>query len=338
MHNTNRPEYIIVVGASAGGLNALTELVGHLKPDLNIAVFIVMHIASTSVSDFLVLRLQPHTLLKCVIAEDGMPVEQGHIYIGSSAGHLLIKENNIQIGRGPEENRWKPSIDVLFRSAAAAWSSRVIGIVLTGLLDDGTTGMIALKKSGAVCIVQDPNEAEYPDMPLSVLGAIEVDYCVPLAEIGNKITTLVSSPLRDRIPAPQEVLIEAEIAFNVVSGYSNVEKLGQKSHFACPDCGGGLWHVDEDAKIDRYRCHIGHAYTESDLALKQNEVLESTLWVALRMMEERKTLLNKMEKRNLESGFKLGAANYKKKITELDVHIEKLKEVLFATQDIKEAV
>ncbi|CAM3410190.1 chemotaxis protein CheB [Aequorivita lipolytica] len=237
------PKFIIVVGTSAGGMNALIELVSQLKENMDAAFFIVMHLSRTSISDFLVHRLQPHTSLKCEVAEDAS-IEKGHIYVAAPNQHLLVKKNKIILGRGPEENRWRPSIDVLFRSAAAAYSTRVIGIVLTGSLDDGTTGMLAIKRSGGTCMVQDPNEAEYPDMPLSVLNNMEVDYCMPLHQMGETIFEITQTN-PEEIAAPQDVIIESEIAERVVVDYEHVKQIGEKSIYACPDCGGGLWDIPQ---------------------------------------------------------------------------------------------
>ncbi|MDZ4807760.1 MAG: chemotaxis protein CheB [Bacteroidota bacterium] len=327
------PKFIIVVGTSAGGMNALIELVSHLKENIDAAYFIVMHLSRTSISDFLVHRLQPHTFLKCVLAKEDTGIEKGHIYVTSPNQHLLVRKNTIILGRGPEENRWRPSIDVLFRSAAAAYSTRVIGVVLTGSLDDGTTGMLAIKRSGGTCIVQDPNEAEYPDMPLSVLNNMEVDYCIPLHQMGDTIFEITKSN-PEEIAAPQDVIIESEIAERVVVDYGNVKQLGDKSIYACPDCGGGLWYISkQNGKPDRYRCHIGHSYSEKDLVVKQGEILESTLWIALRIMEERRNLLKKMEDDNNKKGLSKMAASYQEKGDDIQFHVDKMKEILFATQN-----
>lgn len=295
----NNPKFVIVVGTSAGGLNALAELVGQLKKGMDAAVFIVMHLSRTSISNFLLHHLQPHTQYTCRVATDGLSINRGEIYIAPPNCHLLIKKNTIVLGRGPEENRWKPSIDVLFRSAAVSYNTRAIGIILTGMLDDGTAGMVAIKRSGGICIIQDPNEAEYPDMPLSVLNSIEADYCIRLADMG-KIISDITNTIPEERPVPNDVLIESEIAERVVIDYNNIKKIGEQSIYACPDCGGGLWKITNDngnqENDSRYRCHIGHAYTEKDLIIKQAEVFESTLWVALRIMEERRNLLAKMER------------------------------------------
>jgi len=326
------PKFIIVAGASAGGMNALVELVSQLKVDMDAAVFIVMHLSRTSISDFLVHRLQPYTSLKCEVAKEGLPIEKGHIYVAAPNHHLLVKKDKIILGRGPEENRWRPSIDVLFRSAAAAYSTRAIGIILTGSLDDGTSGMLAIKRSGGIAIVQDPNEAEYPDMPLSVVENMEVDYCISLANMGRTIEDILQTNPSE-IPAPADVIIESEIAERVVVDYDSVRKIAEKSIYACPDCGGGLWSINkESGKPDRYRCHIGHSYSEKDLVVKQGEILESTLWIALRIMEERRTLFKKMEDDNLRKGLTRMAITYQEKGKEIQFHVNKMKEILFASQ------
>ena len=331
----NKPKFVIVVGASAGGLNALSEFTAQLKPRMNAAVFIVMHLSRTSISDFLMLQLQKFTSLPCEVATDGAEIETGHIYIAPPNAHLLIKKGIIILGYGPQENRWRPSIDVLFRSAAAAYNTRAIGVILTGLLDDGTTGMLAIKRSGGTCIVQDPNDAEYPDMPLSVLKNMEVDYCISLVSMGEVIEGITLTTPEEKT-APKEVIIESQIAERVVVDYDSVSQLGEKSIFACPDCGGGLWKINKSTdgieRVDRYRCHIGHSYSENDLVIKQSEKFESTLWTALRIMEERKTLLKKMEDDNSKRGFSKFAKSYKEKVDKIKIHIDKMKEVLFDSE------
>jgi two-component system, chemotaxis family, protein-glutamate methylesterase/glutaminase len=331
------PKFVIVVGASAGGLTALSELVSQFKPGMDAAVFIVMHLSRTSISDFLMHRLQLVTELQCAAATEGAFIKKDHIYIAKPNLHLLVKKEIIMLGRGPEENRWRPSIDVLFRSAAAAYSTRTIGVILTGSLDDGTTGMLAIKRSGGTCIVQDPNEAEYPDMPLSVLNNMEVDFSIPLSDMGEVILNITKTSPEEK-PAPEDVIIESQIAERVVVDYENVRQLGEKSIYACPDCGGGLWNINKggegQGKMDRYRCHIGHSYSEKDLVVKQGEILESTLWTALRIMEERKTLLRKMEIDHTKRGFSTLAKSYKEKADNIQGHVDKMKEVLFASQKL----
>jgi two-component system, chemotaxis family, protein-glutamate methylesterase/glutaminase len=334
-NHPEEPDHIVVIGSSAGGLNALYELVSQFNPEWNAAFFIVLHLSRKGISDFLVHRLQQQTSLHCVRSTGGQKIEKGNIYVATPNLHLLVAKGTIKIGHGPEENRWRPSIDVLFRSAAAAYDSRVTGILLTGLLDDGTSGMWAIKRAGGTLIVQDPNEAEYPDMPLSVLNRMEVDYCLSLSEMGNALDEIFRTKEFNDDPIPRDILAEAEIAERMATGIEVVSKLGEKSFYSCPDCGGMLFLV-ENGKINRYRCHIGHSYSEADLATKQEEALDSTLWVALRMMEERKNLLTKMENDARLKGFSRFATQHQEKAAELQQHIENMKEMLQITNSEEE--
>jgi two-component system chemotaxis response regulator CheB len=262
---------------------------------LDTAYCIVLHLSRKGIGDFVIHTLQKVTSLHCTLAKDGDAAERDHIYVARPNQHMLLKNNKFLLGAGPEENRWRPSIDVLFRSAAVAYSSHAIGVILSGLLDDGTSGMRAIKRSGGKCIVQDPDEAEYPDMPVSVINHMEADHVATLVEIGPIIADIIEHTKGDKKPAPEDVITESKIAETTAVGIDDVSKLNvEQSIFACPDCGGGLWNVKNDV-IKRYRCHIGHAYTERDLILKQAEAAGTALWVALRMMEERKHFLRKME-------------------------------------------
>ena len=327
----NEPKHIIVIGTSAGGLNALNELVNQFKEDWNAAFFIVLHLSRKGISDFLVHRLQQYTTLKCVMATENGLIKKGHIYIAMPNLHLVLKKGVTKLGHGPEENRWRPSVDVLFRSAAAAYDGCVTGIILTGLLDDGTSGMWAIKRSGGTCIVQDPNEAEYPDMPISVLNKMEVDYCVALSEMGAVLDDIITKKEIVNSPIPQDVQTEAEIAEKMATGIDIVNPMGENTVYSCPDCGGNLWLI-ENGKINKYRCHIGHSYSELDLQTKQAKNVEATLWVALRMMEERKNLLKRMEAQSMERGYHRFAKEHYEKANELQEHINKLKEILFMFQ------
>ncbi|MFL5742685.1 MAG: chemotaxis protein CheB [Flavisolibacter sp.] len=326
---------IVVIGASAGGLTALTELVSQLKKEWNAAYCIVLHLSRKGISDYLVYRLQEFTELHCVRATEGLSIKRGHIYVAMPNFHLLVKKDEVKLGHGPAENRWRPSIDVLFRSAAAAYGNRTVGIILTGLLDDGVSGMSAIKRSGGTLIVQDPNEAEYPDMPLSVLSRMEVDHCVLLSLMGTVVQETLEMEKKEPNEIPHDVVAEAQIAEQMASGIDLVSNLGENSVYTCPDCGGVLFQV-EQGKLNRFRCNTGHVYAQDDLEIKQTERLEETLWVALRMMEERRNLLQKMEQQMMERGFARLAREHKKKLEELHNHIEKLKQILYMTQNNNE--
>ena len=189
---------IIVIGASAGGYNAITKLVSKLPGDRQVAIFVVMHMAKTSSPSIFKEHLEKNTQYKCHIPADKEEIQSGCIYIAQPDLHMLIKPGRIHLVRGEKENHWRPSIDVLFRSAAASYGSCVTGIILSGMMDDGTSGMSAIKKSGGICIVQEPSEAEFSDMPLNVLNHVEVDHRVPIDDMGYILDDILSKPFKRR--------------------------------------------------------------------------------------------------------------------------------------------
>jgi len=319
--------FVVGIGASAGGINAINELISQLPHDLNAAVFIVLHLSKVAMPELFVERLKRNTKLTCKIAIDNDKIEPGTVYLAAPDSHLLVKNDRIILGRGPEENRFRPSIDVLFRAIAAAYGETSIGIILTGFLNDGTVGMNAIKQSGGYAIVQDPNEAEYPDMPLSVLETMEADYCVSLKKMGEIISRIISNAKIKGIPPPETVVMESKLSEKAATSIDKVRKLGQKSLYSCPDCGGPLWTISKP--VLHYRCHIGHSYSEKDLLYKQAESVEHTLWVSVRMMEERKVLLLKNARTYNEKGLEILSTQYIERAKQIETHIEKLKELLF---------
>jgi two-component system, chemotaxis family, protein-glutamate methylesterase/glutaminase len=245
---------------------------------------------------------------------------------------MVLAEDTIVIGKGAPENRWRPSINNLFRSAAASYNSRVIGIILTGLLDDGTAGMSAIKRSGGICVVQNPDEADYPDMPLSVLDNVPVDFTESLAGMGELLREIISST--DPVPAevPADVALEAQIDRRVSTRIDDLSSL-PKAEFNCPDCGGGLWMTQKDHPT-HYRCHVGHSYTDRELLIRLSEVMESTLWTSLRMMEERRSLLMKLHEKDRQRGYHSTAALHLQKAQEMEVHIDNLKQMLYKAAEV----
>jgi len=270
--------------------------------------------------------------MPCQMAVNGEIIKTGNIYIARPNQHLLIKEDCFILVGAPKGNRFRPSIDILFRSAAVAYSSHTIGIILSGMLDDGIIGMSAIKRSGGFCIVQDPNEAEYPDMPLSVINNMEVDHVASLKEMGKLIVPIIKPKKGKKAVVPEDVIAESGIAETTAVRIEDIEKIGDVSAFACPDCGGNLWTVKGDV-VKRYRFHIGHSYTEKDLVIKQAETASNTLWVALLMMEERKHLLKKMQMETEKKEYKTLAANHIQRHDEMEKHITTLKKILFDLQN-----
>jgi two-component system, chemotaxis family, protein-glutamate methylesterase/glutaminase len=320
-------EYVVVIGASAGGFSPLYELIGQLKPDTNAAFLIVLHLSYRSIGGYLAYKLQEHTRLKCVLAMDDLPLKRGYIYVAVPNHHLLVMKDHMKLGSGPHENRWRPSIDVLFRTAATAYTTRVIGIVMTGLLNDGTSGMSAIKRCGGVTIVQDPNEAEYPDMPLSVIKSMEVDYCVPVAEMGRIIESITSKHPGEEKRPPDDLLAEHEMYNKMITSVKSSEPWGANTSYTCPDCGGVLFRHEQDS-IVKMKCHTGHSFSLRDLMLKQSEELESSLWYAIRSLEQKKDLLESLCDKYEKTGGKRFAENYKKRINEINTHLKNLKSIL----------
>ena len=286
---------IIVVGTSDGGLEALDQFVGALPTDLAASIFIVQHMAPHNSGEPLLRRLSRHKAFQPDLAVDGQRFKPGRIYIAPPDSHLLVKATKMLVTKGASENRHRPGIDPLFRSAAVAHGPRVIGIVLTGMLDDGTAGLAAIKRCGGVTVVQDPRDAAYSGMPLSALDNSHVDSCVSLADMGRLVTMLVSQRPGRRKAVPPEIRTEAAIAERVLSDVSQVNGLGDQVPYNCPGCGGVLWEMDSEGD-KRYRCHTGHSYTGPTLLASQSEKIEEMLWISLRMFEERKNLLMSMSR------------------------------------------
>jgi two-component system chemotaxis response regulator CheB len=318
---------IIVIGASAGGIPAIKTLLTDLPPDLKAAVFVVLHVSSRSSGWNLAKIFQKHTTLVCKPGTDGELIEPGYLYIAPPNHHMMLKNGKVSTNQGTRENKYRPSIDVLFRSAAVAYGVQVVGIVLTGLLEDGTSGMSAIKRCGGTCIVQEPDDAEYSDMPQSVLNKIRVDHQVPLTEMGALLKTILHKPLAKRVPVPRELQVEADITEKMMTTINDLKEIGIKSDFVCPDCGGSLYAIKNDP-APRYRCHTGHVYTQNTLYDVQGLHLEESVWISIRMLEERYNLLLLMATNAKESGMDEIAGSNISRAAEMEKHIERLKVVL----------
>jgi two-component system, chemotaxis family, protein-glutamate methylesterase/glutaminase len=333
----------IVIGASAGGVQALTTLVADLSPSLSAAVFIVLHI-SAKVPSYLPDILARESKLSVAHAVDGKPILPGHVYVAPPDHHLIIEDQNVRLVRGPKENLHRPSIDALFRSAARWAGPRVIGVVLTGALDDGKVGMRAVKQRGGMTIVQDPFEAPFPSMPMSVLQEIKVDYSLPLREIAPLLNILTRevAPEKERYSVPDEVEIESRIAEQNMEGdelIASVERLGKVSRLTCPDCHGALWEINDES-ILRYRCHVGHAYSAEALSEGQSDTLEMALWSAVRALEEKVVLAKRIVERARKANHQRAAVIFERRAREAEEHGSMIRQVLLSgeTEDFNEPV
>lgn len=223
----------------------------------------------------------------------------GRIYVAPPDYHLLVKPGYVSLVRGPRENNHRPAIDPLFRSAARAYGGQVIGVLLTGVLDDGTAGLQAVKMRGGTAIVQSPEDAVYPGMPRSAIENVnDIDYILPLSEIPQVLIELVNTPVeaKEENPVSHQMEIETDLADMDMESLNNNDRAGKPSTFGCPDCGGTLWELEQENLL-RFRCRIGHAYSLESLLAKQSDALEDALWFALRALEEKASLSKRMAKR-----------------------------------------
>jgi len=296
---------IVVIGASAGGMAALEKLVSALPPDLPAAVFIVWHL-SPGVRSVLPTVLSKAGPLPAAPPRDGDSIEHGRIYVAPNDHHMLLERGYIRVTKGPKENRFRPAVDPLFRSAAYIYSTRVIGVVLSGALDDGTAGLWAIKLRGGTAVVQDPTDAMHRSMPLNALDNVQVDHTVPVAQMGallGRLTREQTAP-EPRIAAEERDKMEAEvkIAREADPRLEDVFlKYGQLSPFTCPECHGVLSML-RDGNIIRFRCHTGHALSSGTLLESSSEQVERRLFDAVRALDETIMLLNQLGEEYAQKG------------------------------------
>ncbi|HYU78272.1 MAG TPA: chemotaxis protein CheB [Vicinamibacterales bacterium] len=280
---------VIVIGASAGGLPALLALLAPLPPDLPASFFVTVHTAPDG-SSMLPEILERTAAFRAAYARDSETIARGCIYVAPPDHHLLVKRGRVSVTRGPRENLFRPAVDPLFRTAARAYGPRVIGIVLSGGLDDGTHGLEVIKRHGGLAIAQDPEDAIAPNMPLSAIQNVEVDYILSPSAIGEKLPMLVQQDVPDEATeVPEGVDVAEGRRDNLETG----QMPGPPSPYTCPDCGGSLWEL-EDGTLLRFRCHVGHGFTAESLHMQQGEELEHTLWIAFRALEEQSALRRRM--------------------------------------------
>lgn len=287
---------IIVIGSSAGGLPALIEIIAGLPSTFPAAVLIVQHIPPYADSNLhLILgRMGTLPVLKAV---DGEIIKPGHVYVATADHHMLIEDEKLIVKKGPKENRFRPSIDALFRSAAYTYGPRVIGVVLSGALDDGTSGLWSIKRLGGMAITQLPEDALFPQMPVNAMQYVEMDYSSPASEMAALLSSLTTEPVkaRPKITKKERELLETEI---VIATRDNafemgIIEMGDLSPITCPECHGALTQLKE-GKIIRFRCHTGHAYTISALLSEITTNVEGILWQAMQSLEEANMLLTKL--------------------------------------------
>ncbi|MCD6062198.1 MAG: CheB methylesterase [Flavipsychrobacter sp.] len=315
---------IIVIGASAGGFDAIKKIAATLPAGLDAAVFIVWHLSPD------VRGVLPQVLNKmqsawiATHAVDGEPIKHGRIYIAPPDRHMVLEHGRVRVTHGPKENRFRPAVDPLFRSAAAAYGARVIGVILSGALDDGTAGLWTVKHRGGLTVVQDPWDAEVPSMPENAIRAVAVDHIKPVDEISKLLGMLVNQPANRTVESGEyengKTQTEINIAMEERGLDIDIFKFGEISPYTCPDCHGVLTALNEGGRI-RFRCHTGHAFSVDSLLATLTENIEESLWTAVRGVQESVMLLNHMGDHFAEVNQPKLAAMYFKKAKEAEERI-----------------
>jgi two-component system chemotaxis response regulator CheB len=330
---------LIVIGASAGGIEPLVQLVSDLPPDLPAAVCVVVHIPPTA-SSRLHLILGRRTSMTVSVAEDGEVLRRRCVYIAPPDQHVLLDGATIRLSRGPRENYSRPSIDVLFRSAAVAAGPRAIGVLLSGTLSDGVAGMRAIGAVGGLTVVQDPDDALFREMPERAASSVDLDHVVPAAELGSLLGRLardrLSEPARAR-PQPlrtepgDRTRRELEVEITMVGQDESMpppERVGVPSVFGCPECGGVLWEM-EDGELVRFRCRVGHAYSAESLLDGELRSIEDALWIAIRALEEHAELHERLASRSGDRGLSRLRQDYARRATEARQQAQLIRRAIF---------
>jgi two-component system chemotaxis response regulator CheB len=326
---------VVVVGASAGGVEALRDMAAGLDPALPASVLVVLHVPSTGASALPAI-LNRAGALPATHAEEGHELLPGRILVAPPDHHLVVVDGKVTLTRGPTENGHRPAVDVLFRSAARAHRARVVGVVLSGSLDDGAAGCVAITERGGHCLVQDFDEALYDGMPRAAAQAASIATQVKAWEMGEVISRWVAAvAAEDGAPDARaaggagEALIEKEtqVAELDAGAIHDPERPGTPSGFGCPDCAGALFAIEE-GPLRRFRCRVGHAWSPESLMARQTVGLESALWMALRSLEEKAALSSDMEVRARAEGRLLAAATFGKNAAEALLSAELVRQLV----------
>ena len=300
---------VVVIGASAGGVEALRNVAAGLPEDFASTVFVVLHLppGGTSVLPAILARAGG---LSASHPTDGEEIKTGHIYVAPPDNHMLVDDDVVRLARGPRENGHRPAIDPLFRSAARSHGTGVIGVILSGVLDDGTAGLAAVKAAGGRTVVQDPADALYAAMPESAIAYVTPEHVVEATAIAPLLAKLVGQAPPEVVGAPVEpeaVLEETIVASDRAA--SDAPQPGEPSGFTCPECNGALWEADEDGVL-RFRCRTGHQFSLDTLLTAQSDSIEAALWSAVRALEERSAMLRRIAQRLSTRGSSSSAFRY----------------------------
>ncbi len=324
---------IVVIGGSAGGVEALFSIAGSFPAKFAAPIFITIHVPATAPS-ILPTLIARRGALPAKHAEDGERYKAGMIYVAPPDRHLLIgPKERLRVVRGPRENRHRPAIDPLFRSAASVAGSNVIAVVLSGALDDGTAGAIAVKNSGGAVVVQDPAEAMHASMPQSVIANVNVDSVVSLRDLPRKLIELVERPQATEDVGDEmleRMKMETRITEFGAEALQDDDRPGKPSAFSCPDCGGVLWEIDEE-DYPRFRCRVGHALSPESMLEAQSDRLEESLWSALKTLEESARLPKRLSGKERQRGHEWIASRFEEREKDARERAEVIRRVLISS-------
>jgi len=321
---------LVVVGASAGGVEAVPRTLAQLPTDLSAAICIVQHLMAASGSS-LVDILQRSSALPVAWAEHGDELERGHVYVAPPGVHMMVDESRIVLVGGPRENHSRPAINRLFRSAAAHHGARTIGLLLTGMLDDGAAGCVAIRRAGGYVIVQDPADAAFPSMPVAALDAMTPDRVLPIEAIGAALILALREPIAGAPPPPDDLLLEARLDLPGPHDLETLAALGPQSQIACPECGGPLWEHGSGL-TKSFRCYLGHSTSAGSLLATKSTETERALWAAIRSLQERSVTLAKLAADARRLGGGLVAADYESRAREAHDQAARARDFLLELQ------
>jgi two-component system chemotaxis response regulator CheB len=321
---------IVVIGASAGGVEAVSSFVEQLPANLDAALFVVLHFPENATS-VLPKILNRHRTLMAKHPDDGERIEKSHIYVAPPGMHMLVKRGRIKLVRGPKENGHRPAIDPLFRTAARFYGDRVTGMIFSGLLDDGVLGANAIKQSGGLVFVQDPEEAVFADMPRNTIGGAKVDKVACIAQLASELAKVAGVNKSGNLQLEEtDVEEDSDIVEMAGQDLPTIEHKSRPSAFTCPECNGTLFELTENG-VKHFRCRVGHSYSHETLEVHQTEELEAALWEALRSMEENAALCRSLLDRAATADRRASVRYYTEKVEAAQKRISLVRSVLNQT-------
>lgn len=335
---------IVVIGGSAGAINALKLILPMLPHDFPAAILIVTHVGAHAsiLPEILALR----SAMPVRHATDGEPIIPRRVLIAPPDEHLIVVRNGdrtyARLLHGPKENHCRPAIDPLFRTAAAVFGPNTIGLVLSGYLDDGTVGLQAVKACGGVALVQDPAEADASDMPASAIKYVDVDQVLGVSQIGPALLELAGAGMQQSAGGSQDTVSNRPTWIDIENRVSakdsdmdDIEQIGKLSSLTCPECNGALWEIQAKGPI-RYRCHTGHAFTARVLEALQNEAVEDAIWGAVRALHEQERLFSKLAEKELQFGHQARAAEYQAMAARAQAHSQTLRSAIASSVSVSQ--